>query len=253
MLNEILTLDIYRFFMIFTRVGAAMMLLPGMSGQLISTRIRLLMALAIALVLLPTIGRMFPPLPRQVSTLALMLASEALVGIYLGLLTQMLMASLNIAGTFIGFQVGLTNAFSFDTVSEQQSATLTAFLSNLAMAAIFATDLHHLMLRAVADSYATFVPGQPLMLDDFSQTLGHLMSQSFGFGLQMAAPLVAFGLIFYGGLGLLSRLAPQIQVFFVALPIQVLGGLSILMVALPLIVSQFLRWFEAGLIPFLAR
>lgn len=253
MLNEILTLDIYRFFLIFTRLGATIMLLPGFSGQLVSTRIRLLIALALSLLLLPVAGPLFPPLPRQVPNLILLIGGEVLVGIYLGVVTQMLMAALNIAGTFISFQIGLTNAFSFDAVAEQQSSTITALLANIALIAIFATDMHHLMLRALADSYATFVPGQPMMLGDFSETLGHLMSQSFGFGIQMAAPILAFGLIFNSGLGLLSRLTPQIQVFFVALPLQLIGGVAMLMVALPLMIMQFLRWFEAGLIPFLAR
>lgn len=251
MLNEIITLDIYRFLMIFTRLGAALMLMPGFSGQLISTRIRLLLALALSLVLLPAVGTLYPPLPRHMGGLVLLIMGEVLVGIYLGVLTQMLMSCLNIAGTFIGFQVGLTNAFSFDAVAEQQGSTLTALVSTIGLLAVFATDMHHLMLRALADSYATFTPGQPLPLDDFSETLSHVMSASFGLGLQLAAPVLAFGLIFYSGLGLLSRLAPQIQIFFVALPLQVIAGLAMLMVGLPLMVMLFLRWFEAGLMPFL--
>lgn len=251
MLNEILTLDIYRFLLIFTRMSAAMLLMPGFAGQLVSTRIRLLMALAFSLVLLPVVGALYPALPRHMGALVMLIGGEAMVGIYLGVLTQMLMACLNVAGTFIGFQVGLTNAFSFDAVAEQQSSTLTALLANIALVALFATDMHHLMLRALADSYATFTPGHPLPLDDFSETLGHLMSASFGLGVQLSAPVLAFGLIFNAGLGLLSRLAPQIQVFFVALPLQVVCGLGMLMVALPLIIMIFLRWFEAGLMPFL--
>lgn len=251
MLNEIITLDIYRFLMIFTRLGAALMLMPGFSGQLVSTRIRLLLALALSLVLLPAVGTLYPPLPRHMGSLVLLIMGEVLVGVYLGVLTQMLMSCLNIAGTFIGFQVGLTNAFSFDAVAEQQGSTLTALVSTIGLLAVFATDMHHLMLRALADSYATFTPGQPLPLDDFSETLSHVMSASFGLGLQLAAPVLAFGLIFYSGLGLLSRLAPQIQIFFVALPLQVIAGLAMLMVGLPLMVMLFLRWFEAGLMPFL--
>lgn len=251
MLNEILTLDVYRFLMIFTRMSAALMLMPGFSGQLVSTRIRLLLGLALALVLLPVVGTLYPPLPRHVGGLVSLIAGEVMVGVYLGVLTQILMACLNVAGSFISFEVGLTNAFSFDTVAEQQSSTLTALLANIALLAMFATDMHHLMLRAMADSYATFVPGQMMPLDDFSETLGHVMSASFGLGVQLSAPVLAFGLIFYAGLGLMSRMAPQIQVFFVAMPVQVIGGLGMLMVALPMMIMIFLRWFEAGLMPFL--
>ena len=251
MLNEILTLDIYRFFLIFTRIGAALMIMPGMSGHLVSSRIHLILALAISLVLLPVIGTTLPPLPNRLSNLILLIGSEAMIGFYLGILTQALMSTLHVAGTFIGFQVGLTNAFSFDAVAEQQSSTLTALFTNTALIAIFATDLHHLMLRAIADSYTVIVPGQPLPLGDFAETLGRLLSASMSFALQLAAPLLAFGMIYNVALGLMSRLSPQIQVFFIALPLQVLAGLWMMMVALPLIIMLFLRWFEDGLMPFL--
>lgn len=251
MLNEILTLDIYRFFLIFTRVGAALMIMPGFGGQLVSPRIRLLLALAISLVMLPVVGGGLPPLPNRLSSLVLLIGSEAMVGLYLGMLTQTLMSTLNVAGTFMGFQIGLTNAFSFDAVAEQQSSTITSFLTNVALIAIFATDLHHLMLRAVADSYAVLVPGQPLPLNDFAETLSKLMSAAFNFALQLAAPLLAFGIIYNVALGLMSRLSPQIQVFFIGLPLQVVGGLWMMMVALPLLIMLFLRWFEEGLFPFL--
>jgi flagellar biosynthetic protein FliR len=250
-LNEILTLDIYRFFLIFTRIGAALMIMPGMGGHLVSSRIRLIFGLAISLVLLPVIGTTLPPLPNRLSNLILLIGSEAMIGFYLGILTQALMSTLHVAGTFIGFQVGLTNAFSFDAVAEQQSSTLTALFTNTALIAIFATDLHHLMLRAIADSYAVLIPGQPLPLGDFAETLGRLLSASISFALQLAAPLLAFGMIYNVALGLMSRLSPQIQVFFIALPLQVLAGLWMMMVALPLIIMLFLRWFEDGLMPFL--
>ena len=253
MLNEILTLDIYRFFMVFTRIGAALMIFPGFGSQMVSPRIRLILALAISLVLLPVVGKLYPPLPRHMGSLVLLIMGEALVGVFLGIITQVVLSAMNVAGTFIGFQIGLTNAFSYDAVAQQQSSTMTAFLVNIALLAIFSTDLHHLMLHALADSYATFVPGQPLPLDDLSETMSHLLSVSFGFGIKLAAPLLAFGLIFYSGLGLLSRLAPQIQIFFVALPLQVFAGLAMLMVALPIMIMVFLRFFESTLMPFVAR
>jgi flagellar biosynthetic protein FliR len=249
-LNDILTFDIYRFFMIFSRIGAMIMLVPGFGGKLMPARSKIIFGLALTLLLLPLVGPLYPPRPKDLGAMVMMISSEVLVGFYLGSLTQVLMSSLHVAGTFIGTQIGLTNAFSFDFVAEQQSATLTALLTNLALVAIFATDLHHLMLQAMADSYATFVPGQPIPLGDFIETLSHLMADSFGFAIKLASPILAFGLIFYVGLGLLSRLSPQIQVFFVALPLQLIGGLWMLMVAMPLMVFLFLRWFEAGLMPF---
>ncbi len=251
MLNEILSTDIYRFFLLFTRLGAAMMVLPGLGGTLVQTRVRLLLAVLIAFLLLPVLGPRLPPLPTQPAQLFLLILGEATIGFFLGIVTQVLMSSLDIAGTFISFQTGLTNAFSFDSVSQQQGQLLTGFLANLAMTVILATDLHHLMLQAVVDSYDLFVPGAALPLGDFAQTIARMMSAAFGLGVRMAAPILVFGLVFYAGLGLLSRLVPQMQIFFIAQPLQVLGGLAMLAVALPVMMYVFLRSFEAGLLPYL--
>jgi Flagellar biosynthesis pathway, component FliR len=89
---------------------------------------------------------------------------------------------------------------------------------------ILATDLHHLMFRAVVDSYELFRPGQSLPVSDMSNLLATTLAASFRLGLQLAAPLVVFGLVFYGGLGVLARLMPQMPVFFVALPVQLMMG-----------------------------
>lgn len=251
MLNEILTTDIYRFFVLMTRLGAAIMVMPGLGGQRVPARVQLIFALALSFLLLPVLGGQVPPLPRTVGGLLLVILGEATVGLFLGMLMQAVMAALHVASTIVGFNTGLTNAFSFDAVAEQQSSLLTSFLSTLALVVIFATDLHHLMLRAVVDSYALFPVGRPLPLGDFADMLARILADSFSLAMKMAAPLIAFGLIFYAGLGLLSRMVPQMQVFFVGLPVQMLTGLWMLMVALPLIMLLFLRRFEDTLVPFL--
>ena len=151
----------------------------------------------------------------------------------------------------ISAQVGLTNAFSFDAISQQQSQLLSGFLSNVALLAIFATDLHHLLFQAIVESYALFPPGQALPWGDFTETLSHMVTETFRVGLQFAAPLVVFGLLFYTGLGLLSRLVPQLQIFFIAQPIQILFGIWMFMMTLPMVISLFLRFFEDSLIPYL--
>lgn len=156
MLTELLQLDIFRFFLVFTRIGAALMLFPGLGGSLVSTRIRLLLALAVAFVMLPVVGGAFPAVPRSVGGMVLAIFGEAVVGIYLGTVIMVIMSTLNMAGSMIGYQTGLTNAFSFDPIAQQQSQLLTGFLSNIGLVAVFATDLHYLMLQAVFESYALF-------------------------------------------------------------------------------------------------
>src|SRR3546814_5423891 len=84
----------------------------------------------------------------------------------------------------------------------------------LALLIILALDLHHVLLRGVIESYHIFVPGQPLLVGDISQMITRVVSKAFLLGFQLASPFVAVALIFNLGLGLLSRLMPQMQVFF---------------------------------------
>jgi flagellar biosynthesis protein FliR len=246
LLDQLLTTNIYWFFIVFCRVGSTIMLLPGFSGSMLNTRSRLVVALAITLIMTPVIGPRIPPAPSSPAALALLMLGEVTVGVYLGMVGQALMSSIHVAGTFIGTQTGLSNAFAFDEVVEQQSQLLTSLFSNLALALIFATDLHHLMLRAIADSYDLFQPGAPLMMGDFTQTLTRMVASAFSLGIRLSAPVLVFGLVFYSGLGLLSRMVPQMQVFFIAQPAQILFGLWMMLVSLPMMVLFFLRSIDAG-------
>ncbi len=251
MLTELVQLDVFRFFLVFTRVGAALMLVPGIGGQLVSSRIRLWFTLALSFLMLPLVAGELPVTPKTIGGMLVLVFGEVVIGAFMGTVVSLIMSAINVAGAMIGYQTGLTNAFSFDPIAQQQSQLLTGFLSNLALLAIFMTDLHHLMFQAIIESYALFHPGQPLPFGDFSEALSHLLTESFRLGLQFSAPLVVFGLVFYAGLGLLSRLVPQLQVFFVALPVQVLVGLWMLMVSVPMVISLFLRFFENGLVPYM--
>ncbi len=252
MLDQILTTNIFGYLVIFTRLGAALMLLPGFGSGVVQARVRLLLALSISLLLLPVLLPKLPPQPDHPAQLMLLLGTEAAVGAFLGMVGQFLLVAVTIAGSFISFQTGLTNAFSFDAVAQEQSQVLTGMLSTLAMVAIFTTDMHHLMLKAMVDSYDLLPPGAPLPVGDMSMTLTRLLGAMFSLGVRLAAPVLVFGMVFYTGLGLLSRMVPQMQVFFVATPLQVLIGLWMTMVALPVIMMLFLDAFQSGLLRYIA-
>ena len=239
MLSAMLSADLYKWLMIFARLGAGAMLLPGLSSTMVAVRMRLLFALMLSFVLLPVLGPRLPPPPSQPLALFLLLAGEATIGVFIGVLTQTMLAALDQAGNSLGYAAGLTNMFIFDPISQQQSQLITGFLNLLGITLILASDAHHLMLRALVDSYDLVGPGQPLPGDDLAHTLVRTLSASALMGLRLAAPLLVFSITFNSALALLNRLVPQIQVFFVGLPIQIIGGLVMLMVCLPAIMLLF--------------
>lgn len=236
--------------LIFTRIGTAMMLMPGFGENYISIRIRLLLALLVSLVVHPTLMDGLPDLPASPTALLILLFGEAFIGLFLGSLSRILMAALSIGGMMIATMTGLANALTNDPTAAQQGSIAGSFLSTLALLIIILLDLHHLLLRGVIDSYQLFVPGQPILTGDISQMIARVVAKAFLLGFQIASPFIAIGLIFNLGLGLLSRLMPQMQVFFIAIPLQILIGLSILMIALPVIIGWFITGFQEVTLPF---
>ncbi|WP_299391272.1 flagellar biosynthetic protein FliR [Pelagibius sp.] len=253
MLVELLPNQIFALLLIFTRIGTALMLLPGYGESYISTRIRLLLALVISVVIHPAIAPGLPALPASAAALFLLVFGEAFIGLFLGSLSRLLMAALSIGGMIIATVTGLANALTNDPTAAQQGSIAGSFLSTLALLIILLLDLHHLLLRGVIDSYQLFQPGAPLFVGDISEMISRVVAKAFLLGFQIASPFVAVGLIFNLGLGLLARLMPQMQVFFIAIPLQILVGMAILMIALPAIMGWFMTGFQETTLPFVGR
>ncbi len=247
MLQQLLAADLFSLLLVFARVGAAISVLPGIGEVFVAPRIRLLLAAALTVVIVPVITPGLPPLPAGPLKLFVLLGGEVVIGLLLGVLARFLMATLHVAGTIIGFQTSLANATLFDPANSQQGSLVGGFLSLLGLLLIFSADLHHAMLMAIADSYTLFVPGQPLPLADFSETGARTVARSFDLALQISAPFLVIGLIFNLGLGLLNRLMPQIQVFFIALPLQIVMAFSMVALTLSGGLLWFLTHFQAAL------
>jgi flagellar biosynthetic protein FliR len=146
----------------------------------------------------------------------------------------------------------MANALTPDPSAAQQGSIAGSFLVVAAVLTIFTLDLHHAMLAAVIDSYQLFVPGQVPPVADFADMISRVVAQTFLLSFQISAPFIAVGLIFFLGLGLLGRLMPQMQVFFVAMPLQIAAGLVVLVLVLPAILRWFVGAFQDSLLPFVA-
>jgi flagellar biosynthetic protein FliR len=96
-----------------------------------------------------------------------------------------------------------------DPTQNQQGVIVGNFLSVLGITLIFATDLHHLVIAGLNDSYTIFQPGEMPIVGDVAQHITRIIATSFRIGIQLSAPFLVFGLLFNLGLGVLSRLMPQ--------------------------------------------
>jgi flagellar biosynthetic protein FliR len=244
MLTEFLVSHAYGIALVFARVGSAFMFMPGLSASYVSANIRLLLAIGVTAVIYPVVLPYLPPLPDSVWRLVLLIVAEAFYGGYMGLLAQFALSALHFAGTSIGRDSGLMNAMVFDPVTEQQGALVVGLLSNVAVVLIFAMDLHHVMFMALYESYTLFTPGRPPDVGVHLTMAVDILSRSAFLALRLASPFLMFAVVFQTTMGLMARISPQMNIYFIALPLQIFLGLAMLWVALPAIMMWFLGFYE---------
>lgn len=231
------------FLLIFARLGAILMTLPAFSDDAVPGRIRLFIALAISAGLFPLLRDHVAAIADGAAQNGIMLAryllTELLLGLALGLIVRLMFHSIVIAGGIISLQVGLTSAVIFDPSVGGQVPVLGKFISICALLLCMATGVHHLWLAGLVDSYARFPAGTIAPAGDFAQIAVMATTGAMALGLSLAAPLVIYAIVFNAALGLAARLAPQLQIFFIGQPLNLLLGLALTTAALAASLTGF--------------
>nr|WP_295886992.1 flagellar biosynthetic protein FliR [uncultured Devosia sp.] len=238
----------FLYLLMFSRIGAILMLMPALGEDMIPMRMRLSFALAFTLVLYPLLSPSLPAMPEDVMAIVGLIFHELIIGIILGSIVRISVMATQVAGAIIAFQTGLSSAMAADpTQVGVQGAVFGSFLSFLGMVLIFATDLHHMALAATYDSYMVFPLDAPLMFDDAAQLAIRTVAGAFSVGVQMSAPFIVFGLVFNLGAGILARLMPALQVYFLLMPANIFIGLALFAMLLMMMMGWYLSHFEAQL------
>lgn len=233
------------YILLFTRIGAILMLMPALGEDMIPARMRLSFALAFTLVVYPLLAPAMPAMPTDLMNLLALIFHELAIGLILGAIARLTVSATQVAGAIIAFQTGLSSAMAADpTQTGVQGAVFGSFLSFLGMVLIFATDLHHVALAATYDSYMVFPLDAPLMFDDAAQLAIQTVARAFSIGIQMSAPFIVFGLVFNLGAGILARLMPALQVFFLLMPANIFVGLVLFALLLTMMMGLYLTGFE---------
>ena len=241
------------YLLVFARTGAMVMLLPPIGDANVPPRVRLMLALAITLALAPTVITTYPQTaPQNTVALALLILQEVTAGLMIGAVARIIVSAMSVAGFLIASQTGLSYAETLDPTSAgQQGAVVGNFLSMLAIVLIFASNLHHLAIGAVAGSYHLIPPGTSLPTGDMAELAIRIVSSAFALGFQLAAPFLVFGFAVNAGFGVLARLMPQLQVFFVAMPVNILVGFVIMSLLIGGMMTLFLNYYAAQMGAFL--
>jgi flagellar biosynthetic protein FliR len=227
-LSQALLSYAFAFVMVMCRCGAAIMLLPAFAEDGTPTPLRAGFALAMTILLLPIATPHLPPEPHDFPRLVALLTEELCAGILLGWLARLVCLSLPAAGQMVSLTTGLSSILQPDQNFGAQTAALGQLFGRMAPVLILSTGLYALPLHALAGSYEALPPGQPPPGADITEIIVRAVSAHFALALQLAAPFLLLGTLWHAGLGLLSRLVPNVQVHFASLPGQVLGGLLVL-------------------------
>lgn len=252
MLEQFLLSEIFAFLMVFARLGSCIMFMPGIGESYVTPRARLVFALAASLVITPIAQPLMPEIPGSPLALTLLLFAEISVGLFLGLLARIMLSAMHTAGMIISMQSGLAAAQMFDMSQGTQGTPFGTFLSLTAIMLLFALNLHHVLLIGVADSYSLFVPGHYPPVGDFMRLAAEILSRAFLIAFIFSAPHIIIGLLTYLASGVMARLMPQMQVFFVIMPAQILISFVILALTLSAGMYMYMGFVENTLTSFFA-
>lgn len=217
---------------------------PLFSNRVISTRIRLAVGLAIALAVVPSL---VPPPPISASSWLLLieLAKQMLIGITIGFTMRLFFAAVDIAGEMIGLQMGLSFAVFFNPQTGGQSSVVAELLNLVSLLIFLALDGHLLLISVLIKTFEWIPIGSTLNAEAMLMIVRYA-AVMFLSGILLALPLIATLLITNVALGVLTRAAPQLNLFAVGFPVTLSVGLIVLLVSLSYLAPMLQRLFEHG-------
>jgi flagellar biosynthetic protein FliR len=220
----------FAFVMVTARIGAAIALLPGLGEAEPPAMLRVGFALGVTALLLPAIAPAIPPVPEAGAQAALMIATEVVTGLWIGWLARLLVLALPIAAQFISYMLGIANVLQPDPFLGGQATPISRLFDLAAPLIVLASGLYALPLAALAGSYQLIPAGTVLPAADGAETAVRAAAAAFALSVRLASPFLLVAIVWHVAAGLLARLVPRLQVYFVVMPGQILGGIALLAV-----------------------
>lgn len=237
------------FLLLYARVGTILMLLPVFGDEAVPSRIRLLLGIGTTAGLWGLLSDRVRPLAANTLALPGALLAEFMMGMAIGMIVKIMFQAVATAGSVISFQVGLSSALINDPSQGGQVPLLSKFVSLAATVVCLASHVHHLWIAAIVRSYALFPVGMLPPGTGFAQLAIAVVARSMSLAIDLAAPMLVYGIVLNVALGVSVRLAPAIQIFFIAQPLTIMLGLTLFATVLgPLLITfaaVMTTWLQA--------
>ncbi|MCY6382372.1 flagellar biosynthetic protein FliR [Hoeflea prorocentri] len=230
----------------FCRVGACFMIMPGLGSARVPPQVRLFVAIAASMALLPLMWQsIYPKVETSTGGYVSLVVVEILIGSVLGLVARFYVLALQFAGTAVSMMIGFNAMASAGLESPDPQTELGNLIALTGLLILFMLDFHHIVIEALAMSYELMPVGGSFDPQMALVTLSDTLSASFMTILRLISPFIIYGLIFNLAVGMVNKLAPQIPVYFISLPFILTGGLFLLFFGS----GEFFSQFADGFVP----
>lgn len=234
--------EVERMMLVMARISGLFLSAPFFSRTVGPNRIKAVLVLALTVVIYPLVD----PWPQegQASLFSLFHAAilEVIIGAVIGMLVHWVLVAVQVAGGVMGFQMGLSMAMVMDPTSGLQEGVLSNLLYLTGLMLFLAVDGHHMLLEGLARSFHALPMGQGLPAAGSMLEAGvAALLQMFQLALLISAPIIGFTKMLYLGMGLINKASPQIQVFFLSMPVAQMIGFLVMGLYLAVIGEVLIR------------
>jgi flagellar biosynthesis protein FliR len=222
------------------RVGGLLLIAPMWSAKTVPMRLRTACLVLFAVLLLPTALASAPAGGAVITPVSFL--SETLIGLAIGMAGALIVAGAEAAGDLLSISIGLSGASIFNPTSGGQTMVLGQFMQLLTLTLLLTAGGHVLMLEALANTFRVLPLGGAMHMADGALALAATGASIFSAALQFSAPVLGAIMLTNVSLGVLTRAAPQLNIFSVAFPLQICIGLLVLAMVLSILGAAISQW-----------
>jgi flagellar biosynthetic protein FliR len=223
------------------RLSGLMLFAPFFGSMVIPVRIKAILVLAMTVLLFPTVGNEIGQ--HALADWPLLVFTEFLVGVGMGIATNVVFEAVQLTGSVLGIQMGYSLVNILDPQSQVDTPVVAMFYQSIAMLLFLQMDVHYWLLRAVGNSFRYVPPGTAHLSSLFTMSVVKTVGEMFGLGVQIAAPVLSATLAADIILGLLGKAAPQMPLMLLGPAVKSLLGIFILIATLKYWPDLFHRLF----------
>ncbi|MDM9618971.1 flagellar biosynthetic protein FliR [Rhizobium sp. AC44/96] len=233
-------------FLVFCRIGGCILAMPGFSSARVPMILRVFIGAALSLAIMPVLwDTVYPAVHTSSATYIGFIFSEALIGVMFGMLARLYTLGLQFAASIMGMMVGYTQPSAGDIFEDTAESALSGFVTFAGMMILFMMDFHHIVFRALIDSYTSMPFGGLIQMRATLISFTDTLSSTTFIMLRLCSPFLIYGLLFNIAIGFINKLAPQIPVYFISTPYLLMGGLFLFYFSVAALISQFGQSFAS--------